>query len=81
MDGTLGSFVISGIVALCLIGVVGAGLRAWRWWLDDKAAEREGMERRDLARKAYDFAKLDALPGRIAALEEEIKGLRWAVKK
>ena len=58
---------------MTVLGVAAGGLVAWRWWLTERAAERR--ERVQVDQKA-----LDALPGRISALEQQVKELEWRKK-
>ncbi len=63
-------------------GVIVAGaLVAWRWWLSDKTAGRahELEIRKQVV--AVDQKALDAIPGRLSALESDLKELRWTAKK
>ncbi len=63
--------------ALAVLVVVIGGLIAWRWWLVDKAATRLHEMALRQAVVVVDQKALDALPARIGALEEELKGIRW----
>lgn len=55
---------------MTVLGVAASGLVAWRWWLTERAAERR-------ERVVVDQAKLDALPTRLSALEQQVRDLEW----
>ena len=66
MDGLVGAAV-----------VVAGALVAWRWWLADKSATRahELEVRKQVV--AVEQKALDAIPGRLSALEADVQALRW----
>ncbi len=63
--------------ALAAVVVVAGALVAWRWWLTDKTASR--MHELELRKQAVAVEQktLDAMPGRLSAIESDIKELRW----
>lgn len=62
------------LFALTVLGVSAGALVAWRWWLTERALERR-------ERVAVDQSKLDAMPSRLASLEQRVEAMEWRAKK
>ena len=69
------------LVSGCVAALAVAGLFAWRWWLDsraaDRTAERTHVEALHAKRVEVDQAAIDGLQGKVRQLEDRLKTLEY----
>ena len=75
MDGAVDGGAVIGAAVAGMATL--AALVAWRWWLADRTAERAHVAA--LHGRSVDTSQraLDALPGKMQALEERVRALEY----